>query len=128
MSRKTGMSVVEATIVLAILLLIAAISAPALRQNVRKKRAAACAMNLDAIDLACKKHAAEKGGYPSAPPLALRSSTASRMHSASSPHATELMTPRRPLGSLLPVWLSRAPRSICSATLRTVGSARALPT
>ena len=66
MNRKAGMSVVEATIVLAILLLIAAISAPALRQNLQKKRAAACAMNLDAIDLACKKHAAEKGGYPAA--------------------------------------------------------------
>jgi len=65
-SRKTGMSVVEATIVLAILLLIAAISAPALRQNLQKKRAAECAMNLDAIDLACKKHAAENGGYPAA--------------------------------------------------------------
>ena len=66
MSPKTGMSVVEATIVLAIVLLIAAISAPALRQNLQKKRAAECAMNLDAIDLACKKHAAEKGGYPAA--------------------------------------------------------------
>ena len=66
MNPKTGMSVVEATIVLAILLLIAAISAPALRQNLQTKRAAACAMNLDAIDLACKKHAAEKGGYPAA--------------------------------------------------------------
>ena len=64
MSPKSGLSVVEATIVLALLLLIAAISAPALRQNAQKKRAAGCAMNLDAIDLACKKYAADKGGYP----------------------------------------------------------------
>lgn len=65
MSAKAGMSVVECSIVVALLLLIAAISAPALRQNVQKKRAAECAMNLDVLDVACKKYAAEKGAFPS---------------------------------------------------------------
>ena len=66
MNMNRGMTVVEVSIVLAILLLLAAISLPAFFQNQQKKRAAECAMNLDAIDLACKKHAAEKGGYPAA--------------------------------------------------------------
>ncbi len=64
MSANRGMTVVEVSIVLAILLLIAAISAPALRLNLQKKRAAQCALKLDAIDIACKKYAAEEGGYP----------------------------------------------------------------
>ena len=66
MNRKAGMSVVELSIALALLLLIAAISAPALRQNLQRKRAAACAMNLDVLAGACKKHAAEKGAFPGA--------------------------------------------------------------
>lgn len=64
MNAKRGMTAVEVTIVLAILLLIAAISAPALRENRQRRLAAACAMNLDAIEIACKTYAAEKGGYP----------------------------------------------------------------
>ena len=64
MKMKRGMTIVEATIVLAILLLLAAISLPAFFQNQQKKRAAECAMNLDAIATACKKYAAEKGGFP----------------------------------------------------------------
>ena len=64
MNAKRGMTAVEVTIVLAILLLIAAISAPALRENRQRRRAAECAMNLDAIEIACKKYAADKGGYP----------------------------------------------------------------
>ena len=62
--RNHGLTVVEATIVLAILLLLAAISMPALFQNQQKKRAAECAVNLDAIAMACKQHAAEHGGFP----------------------------------------------------------------
>ena len=62
--RKNGLSVVEAAIVLAILLLLAAISLPAFFQNQQKKRAAECAMNLEAIAAACKRHASEKGGFP----------------------------------------------------------------
>ncbi len=64
MNAKTGMTVVEVSIVLAILLLLLAISVPALVQNQQKKHAAACAMNLDAISSACKKRAAEEGGFP----------------------------------------------------------------
>ena len=58
------MSVVEVSITLAILALILAISIPALFQNQQKKRVAECAMNLDSIATACKKYAAEKGGFP----------------------------------------------------------------
>ena len=64
MNMKNGLTVVEVSIVLAILLLLAAISVPALFQNQQKKRAAECAMNLDAIATACKRYASEKGGFP----------------------------------------------------------------
>ena len=60
-----GMTVVEVSIVVAILLLIAAISVPALNQNRQKNQAARCAQNLDAIAEACKKYAADRDGYPS---------------------------------------------------------------
>ena len=64
MKMKSGMSVVEVSLLLAILVLILAISIPALFQNQQKKRIAECAMNLDSIATACKKYAAEKGGFP----------------------------------------------------------------
>ena len=65
MNRKTeGMSVVEVSILVAIVLLVVAISLPAFIQNQQKKNAAACAMNLEAIDAACRKHASEQGGFP----------------------------------------------------------------
>ena len=64
MNTKQGLTVVEVSIVLAILLLLAAISLPAFFQNQQKKRAAACAMNLDAIANACKQFASDKGDFP----------------------------------------------------------------
>lgn len=64
MKTKLGMSVVEVSITLAILVLILAVSIPALFQNQQKKRVAECAMNLDSIATACKKYAAEKGRFP----------------------------------------------------------------
>jgi type II secretory pathway pseudopilin PulG len=64
MNRTSGMTIVEATIVVAILLLLAAIALPAFFQNQHKRRAAECAMNLDAISVACRRHAAEQGGFP----------------------------------------------------------------
>jgi Tfp pilus assembly protein PilE len=64
MNKKSGLTIVEASIVLAILLLLAAISLPALFQNQQKKRAAECAMNLDAVMIACKRQATETGGFP----------------------------------------------------------------
>lgn len=64
MNRTSGMTVVEAAIVLAILLLLAAIALPAFFQNQQKRRAAECAMNLDAVAIACKRHASEQGGFP----------------------------------------------------------------
>ncbi len=66
MSFRGGMSVVELTIVVAILLLVLAISMPALRQNLQRKRAAQCALNLEAIDQVCKKYAEDQGGFPTA--------------------------------------------------------------
>lgn len=64
MNRKHGLTIVEFSIVLALILLIAAISLPALIQNRQKRNAAACAMNLDAIAAACQRHAAAQGGFP----------------------------------------------------------------
>ena len=64
MNMKNGLTLVEVSIVAAILLLLAAISLPALIQNRQKQRAAECAMNLDAVATACKKYASEKGGFP----------------------------------------------------------------
>ena len=64
MNRKRGLTVVEVSIAVAILLLLAAISMPALVRNRQKQRAAECAMNLDAVATACQKYAAEKGGFP----------------------------------------------------------------
>ena len=64
MKTKIGMSVVEVSITLAILVLILVISVPALFQNQQKKRIAECTMNLDAVATACKKYAAGKGDFP----------------------------------------------------------------
>ena len=64
MNGKSGMTVVEASIVVALLLLVVAISAPALIQNREKKQAARCALNLDALAAACRAYAAANGGYP----------------------------------------------------------------
>jgi Tfp pilus assembly protein PilE len=61
---KSGLTIVEATIILAIVLLLVAISLPAFLQNQQKKAAATCAMNLESIANACKRHASEKGGFP----------------------------------------------------------------
>ena len=64
MKLKSGMSVVEVSIVLAIIVLLAAISLPAFFQNQKKAREAECAMNLDSISIACKQYASEQGGFP----------------------------------------------------------------
>jgi Tfp pilus assembly protein PilE len=64
MNAKSGITVVEVSIVVAILLLLAAIALPAFFQNQHKRRAAQCAMNLDAIAVACRRHAQDKGGFP----------------------------------------------------------------
>lgn len=64
MSGKTGMTVVELSIVLALALLVAAIALPSLRQNRQRRQAAACAMNLDALAAAGQRYAAENGAPP----------------------------------------------------------------
>ena len=64
MNLKSGMSIVEVSIVLAILVLLAAISLPTFFQNQKKAREAECAIQLDAISIACKKYASEQGGFP----------------------------------------------------------------
>ena len=67
MSVRSGMSVVELTIVVAFLLLVAAISIPSVRQNVQRKRAARCTINLEALRVAARNYAAAKGAPPRAP-------------------------------------------------------------
>jgi len=64
MKLKSGMSVVEVSIILAILVLLAAISLPTVFQNKKKAREAECVMNLDAISIACQRFATEEGGFP----------------------------------------------------------------
>jgi len=64
MKLKSGMTVVEVSIVLAILVLLVAISLPTFFQNQKKSREASCAMNLDALSIACKEFASEEGGFP----------------------------------------------------------------
>ena len=67
MNGRRGMSVVELTIVVAFALLIAAISIPSVRQNVQRKHAARCALNLEALRVATRNHVAENGAAPRAP-------------------------------------------------------------
>ena len=67
MNGRRGMTVVELTIVVAFALLIAAISVPSIRQNVQRKRAARCALQLEALRVASRNFAAEKGAAPRAP-------------------------------------------------------------
>lgn len=64
MNLKSGMSIVEVSIVLAILVLLAAISLPTFFQNQKKAREARCAIHLDTLSIACKKYASEQGGFP----------------------------------------------------------------
>jgi len=63
---RAGITVMELTIVVAILLLLAAISLPAVFQNQHKREAAECARNLEAIRTACHQYASEVGGFPAA--------------------------------------------------------------
>lgn len=62
--KKNGMSIVEFSLLVAIGLLIAAISLPAFFQNQQKRRAARCAINLDALAAACRQYAVQSGGFP----------------------------------------------------------------
>ena len=67
MNGRRVMSVVELTIVVAFALLVAAISVPAVRQNVARKRAARCAIQLEALRVATRNHVAETGAAPRTP-------------------------------------------------------------
>jgi|GEM_PF-817590 Tfp pilus assembly protein PilE len=67
MSGTRGLTVVELTIVVALALLIAAISVPSVRQNLQKKRAARCALQLEALRVASRNFAAETGAPPRTP-------------------------------------------------------------
>lgn len=64
MNRNASLTVVECSILLALALLIAAISVPALVRNRQKKQTAACAMNLERLSAACRRYAEEKGASP----------------------------------------------------------------
>ena len=64
MSGKTAISVAELSILLAIAVLIAAISAPSLVRNRKKKQAAVCAVNLEILSAAAQRHADDTGSWP----------------------------------------------------------------
>lgn len=64
MKRKSGMSIVEFSIVLAIVLLLAAVSLPTFFQNRKKADEDKCVTQLDAISVACQEYAREHGGFP----------------------------------------------------------------
>ncbi|HQQ61421.1 MAG TPA: hypothetical protein PKU89_08815 [Kiritimatiellia bacterium] len=67
MNRKHGLTIVELSILVAIAMLVVAISLPAVLQNRQKRHAASCARNLDALSAACRRYAAEQGGFPARP-------------------------------------------------------------
>ena len=62
--KRNGLTVVEFSLIVAIAALIVAISMPAFFQNQQKRRAARCAMTLDAIESASRRHAATSGAFP----------------------------------------------------------------
>jgi type II secretory pathway pseudopilin PulG len=60
------MTVVEACLVLALLVLVGAIALPAISRNRQRRQAARCSERLEALSTACKEYAAANGRWPSA--------------------------------------------------------------
>lgn len=58
------MTVVEACLVVALVVLVGAIALPALSRNRQRRQAARCAQHLDALSTACKEYAAANGRWP----------------------------------------------------------------
>lgn len=63
MSRR-GMTFVELTIVVALVLLIVAIGVPAYLQNRTREHAATCGMTLEVIHAASRQYAEDQGHFP----------------------------------------------------------------
>lgn len=62
--NRRGMTVVELCLLLAILVLVAAISFPALFRNRQRRQAAQCAAQLEVLSMSCKEYAASNGAWP----------------------------------------------------------------
>lgn len=62
--RRRGMTVVEACLLVAIVVLVGAIAVPALFRNKQRRQAAQCAERLEALSTACKEYAAANGKWP----------------------------------------------------------------
>ena len=60
------MTVVEACLVVALLVLVGAIALPAVSRNRQRRQAARCAQHLEALSTACKEYAAANGKWPAA--------------------------------------------------------------
>ncbi|MBR4189284.1 MAG: type II secretion system protein [Kiritimatiellae bacterium] len=63
--RRRGMTVVEACLLVAIVVLVGVIAVPALFRNKQRRQAAQCAERLEALSTACKEYAAANGKWPS---------------------------------------------------------------
>ena len=64
--RRHGMTVVEACLVLALVVLVGVIALPAVSRNRQRRQAAQCATRLEALSTACKEYAAANGKWPDA--------------------------------------------------------------
>lgn len=60
------MTVVEACLVVALLVLVGVIALPAVSRNRQRRQAARCARLLETLSTACKEYAAANGKWPSA--------------------------------------------------------------
>ena len=63
-SRRRGMTVVEACLLVAIVVLVGVIAFPAVFRNRQRKQAAVCSGQLEALSTACKEYAAANGKWP----------------------------------------------------------------
>ena len=62
--RRRGMTVVEACLLVAIVVLVGVIAFPAVFRNRQRKQAAVCAQYLEVLSTACKEYAAANGKWP----------------------------------------------------------------
>ena len=62
--KRHGMTVVEACLVLALVVLVCVIALPAVSRNKQRRQAAQCAEGLEALSTACKEYAAATGKWP----------------------------------------------------------------
>ena len=62
--RRRGVTVVEACLLVAIVVLVGVIAVPALFRNKQRRQTAQCAERLEALSTACKEYAAANGKWP----------------------------------------------------------------